>query len=109
MDAYKCAFAITPLLRDRKKKVRRAALEAVATLAQVGTPAVVLDAVLKSAKDCEEKEPLVKVVRTRFASIYLLLLVSRLGNHKLSDLNLSPWLAEIFIDLLIFENLDTFA
>lgn len=66
VDAHKAATAITPLLRDRKKKVRRATLEAVATLAQVGTPAVVLDAILKSATECEDKESLVKVVRTRY-------------------------------------------
>lgn len=56
---------VTPLLKDRKKRVRRASLEAIAALAQLGTTGAVLDGVLKISASYEDKEQLLKVVRTR--------------------------------------------
>ncbi|KAF5308085.1 hypothetical protein FQR65_LT00627 [Abscondita terminalis] len=58
---------VTPLLRDRKKRVRRASLETIASLAQLGSPATVLEIVSHVSSEYPDKEQLIRVIRARLS------------------------------------------
>lgn len=53
------------LLVDKKRRVRQAALELVATLAQLSTPNKVIDVIFNEIDEVSEKDMLMKVIRTR--------------------------------------------
>ncbi|KAF5287593.1 hypothetical protein FQA39_LY15870 [Lamprigera yunnana] len=58
---------VTPLLHDRKKRVRRASLETIATLAQFGSPSTVLDIISRKTYEYSDKEQLIRVIRARLS------------------------------------------
>lgn len=65
VNVIKATEFVTPLLHDRKKRVRRASLETIAALGQLGTPGVVLDVISKVSANYPDREQLMRVVRTR--------------------------------------------
>lgn len=70
LDVAEMVSRLIPALNDRKRKVRRAALEALATLAQLGTASIVLDVVAEKSSSergngFDDADKLMKVVRTR--------------------------------------------
>ncbi|KAK4887789.1 hypothetical protein RN001_004060 [Aquatica leii] len=67
VNVPKAVEFVTPLLRDRKKRVRRASLETIASLAQLGSPATVLDVLSHVASEYSDKEQLIRVIRARLS------------------------------------------
>lgn len=65
VNVSKATESITPLLRDRKRRVRRASLETIAALAQVGTRTTIMSIIDKVSSNYLDREQLMKVVRTR--------------------------------------------
>lgn len=65
MDVARCVNAIIPVLKDRKRKVRQAALEALAALTQLSSTSIVLEVVTRMIADYPDREQIMTVVRTR--------------------------------------------
>lgn len=65
LDIPKCVDAVVAVLKDRKRKVRQAALETLAALAQLSSTGIVLEVIAEITRNYPDKEQILTVVRTR--------------------------------------------
>lgn len=66
INVCKTTKGVVEVMSDRKRRVRQAALELLASLAQVGSPGFVLDVVTNTTTNNSEKDKLLKALRTRY-------------------------------------------
>lgn len=66
INVPKAAKSVAHLIGDRKRRVRQAALELIASLAQLSATGLILDIVSNVMEGYPEKEQLMQVLRTRY-------------------------------------------
>ncbi|GJQ65527.1 hypothetical protein Trydic_g7628 [Trypoxylus dichotomus] len=67
MDILKCVNAVVGVLKDRKRKVKQSALEALAALTQLSSASIVLDVIINIIQDYPDREQILNVVRSRLS------------------------------------------
>lgn len=65
INITKAAKYITPLLADRKRRVRHGALELIATLAQLLTASKIIEIISEEIENVPENDMLMTVVQAR--------------------------------------------
>lgn len=69
VEVSKVAKSVINVLGDRKRKVRQAALELLAILAQLGSISVLLEIAAAGTQDHPEGERILRALRNRYAQI----------------------------------------
>lgn len=65
IDVCKITKAVVPIAFDKKRRIRQAVLEVMATLAQTGSASTVMDVASSATLEHPDRQRLLEAIRTR--------------------------------------------